>query len=125
MRDGEINRFLTAIANEPELAPALALAVGERQGDAACQAVAEFCQDRGFDLDAADAQRMHQALTQVHDAGRDLMDAELTGVDGGVLPGTAMPTPSPGPLPGPTGIAGTIVAIGQAIDPSLNLFKGW
>lgn len=125
MKDIETARFLNALAKDPATVSALVLAVGDRQGDDACQAVATVAQSHGFDIDAADALRVHLAFVQAQDAGRDLADSELTGVNGGVQLAQPLPGPPSPSIPGPPGILGTIVALGQTIDPSLNLFKGW
>lgn len=91
MNEVSIVRFLEALAGSEDLASAMREAVGHRSGSDADRAIAGFAQQRGYDLDVADVARVRQACVEAREravregGGRDLADAELDGVDGGLI----------------------------------------
>lgn len=90
MSDIEFGRFVAAAGKDPEAARALVLAVGDKQGEDAIEAVAAFARARGFAVTAEDAAKARRSAIAACETSRDLMDDELDGVEGGALLETAL-----------------------------------
>lgn len=102
MSYSEFGRFMTAAGGDEAIFRGLVGAVGDKQGQAACEAVSAFAQARGFDVSPADAAAGRQALL-LASGNRDLADGELDGVEGGIDPAAV--------------IDGVVGQVGKILDP--------
>lgn len=127
MSQPDIVRFLEFVASDPDVANAFVLAVGDKQGAAAYQAVSAFARSAGHDIDSADAQAMQSMFTRAQDANRDLVDGELAGVDGGVIGETAIILATGAIVVGMIAAisVGGIAAAASTIPPVRNWFSQW
>ena len=78
-----MNAFLNAAAADQDLARGLAAAIGNREGIAACEAVAAYASENGYAVTAADADSARRALLEDIETETALSDEQLEGVAGG------------------------------------------
>ncbi len=136
-----MNAFLAAAASDEEMAEGLAAAIGDKDGNAACVAVAEYATSRGYALSPEDADAGRRAVLDALEERGALSDEQLESVTGGQgllsganIGGLVAATAS-GAVVAPVGLVAFGVALvnadlgmkmyAGAADPVMNFFSKW
>ena len=136
-----MNAFLTAAASDAEMAEGLAAAIGDREGNAACVAVAEYATSKGYALSAEDADAGRRAVLDALEARGALSDEQLESVTGGqgLLAGADLgylaASAAAGTVVGPIGVVAFGVGLvnadlgmkmyAGAAEPVMDFFSKW
>lgn len=124
--------FVEAAANDAEIAAGMVAAVGDKEGLAASEAVAAYATSKGYDVSAADADKVRVKLADALDDDGNLSDESLEDVAGGAVAGLAVgavatilagnPTVQNAVTQGLNAAAGGVVTAGKAV---VSFFKKW
>ncbi len=101
--------FIAATVTDPELAEAFVARVGDRPFEQAADDVVAFARERGYALARTELLAARTRLAEAAERGQEVGDAELAGVNGGIL--------------GPIGVGATAGLLGTlGIDSGVTKF---
>ena len=135
MNTKTINTFLDHAAKDGEMARGLAIAVGDKEGHAACAAVAEYAASKGYALTAADVDAGRQAIVAALAKEGALSDEQLESAAGGIINSRDVAQAAAGLVIAPVTAAGLVTSlfdkdkgvkmIAGAAEPVTDFFSKW